>query len=128
MYPAFASHAGRSALADLGILCDPCHQLMPRLLELFLHSPIGRMLAVLDLYPVLRSAGAIRAIGPRGAAIAVLTIEHQNIEGVKLDFLVPPARCRALKSAMPSTPSTTASPLMTNCRCRFLRAASTIQE
>jgi len=32
-------------------------------LGLILHPPIGRMLAVLDLNPVLRAAGAIGAIG-----------------------------------------------------------------
>ena len=37
-------------------------------------------------------------------------------------------QCSALKSEMSSTPSTTASPSMTNCFCRFFSAASAIQD
>ena len=35
-------------------------------------------------------------------------------------------KCKALKSGMPSRQSTTASPSITNCLVRFLRAASAI--
>jgi hypothetical protein len=49
--------------------------------------------------------------------------QRQNVEGVKLHFLVALARGKALKSAMPSTPRMTASPSMTNCVCRFFQGA-----
>jgi hypothetical protein len=53
----------------------------------------------------LRQVGL--AHGQRQAA-QILAVERQDVEGVKLDFFVALAGCRALKSAMPSTPRMTA--------------------
>jgi hypothetical protein len=59
-------------------------------------------------------------------AAQIVTVERHDVEDVELDFSVGVPLCSALKSATPSTPSTTPSPSITNCRCRFFSAASTI--
>jgi hypothetical protein len=56
----------------------------------------------------------------------IVPAERKAIEGVKLRLVVVLAGVKALKSEMPSTPSTTASPSMTNCVFRIFRAVSTI--
>jgi hypothetical protein len=57
----------------------------------------------------------------------ILAAEREDVEGVELHLVIVPRECSALKSDTPSTPSTTASPSMTNCCSRFFSAASTIQ-
>jgi hypothetical protein len=62
--------------------------------------------------------------------LKIVAIERQNAEGTELHLVVVfPCflECSALKSEMPSTPSTTASPSMTNCLYLYFSAASTIQ-
>ena len=54
-------------------------------LELILHAPIGRMLAVLDLDPVLRSSGAILAIRPLRHHVLKAHVARGH-EQVRTDF------------------------------------------
>jgi len=54
----------------------------------------------------------------------IVPAERQAVEGVELDFVVVLAGVQGLKSEMPSTPSTTASPSMTNCVFRIFWAVS----
>jgi hypothetical protein len=72
----------------------------------------------------LRQVGL--AHGQRHAA-QILAIERQDTESVEPYFIIMLLpECRALKSAMPSTPRMTASPSMTNCLTRFFSALSMI--
>jgi len=56
----------------------------------------------------------------------VFAFERQDVEGIELDLGVMPAGVQSIEIGMPSTPSSTASPSMTNELERFRRAASTI--
>jgi hypothetical protein len=58
----------------------------------------------------------------------ILTVQRQNVEGVELDLLVVPAGMQPVEvGKIPSTPSRTASPSMTNELKRLLSPASTIR-
>ena len=56
----------------------------------------------------------------------VLAVARQDIEGVKLDFVIVLAAVQAVEIGEPSIPSSIASPSMTNELARFFSAASTI--
>ena len=60
----------------------------------------------------------------QGQGPQIIAAHREKVESVELDFVVVLAGVRGLKSEMPSTSSTTASPSMTNCVFRIFRAVS----
>jgi hypothetical protein len=63
--------------------------------------------------PTLEQPSQIGLAQGQGQTAQIFTVERQDVEGVQLHSSSCRRECSALKSGMPSTPSTTASPSMT---------------
>jgi hypothetical protein len=61
-----------------------------------------------------------------GRVPQILTVERQDAEGVELHLLIVPARVQGVEVGDAIGAEDHGTPSMTNCRCRFFSALSTI--